>query len=75
MAHLSLPFAHPMPQGLAHQVGTLEKVEFLVKLQQLEGAAGTPAILLGQAVVDIPLVLRCPSHLTRGLPRDLPTGS
>ena len=45
------------PPGL-----TCEQVEFVVELQQLEGAPGSPALLFGQAVVNVPLVFGGAAH-------------
>ena len=41
---------------------TCEQVELLVQLQQLEGAPRPPALLLGQTVVDVPLVFGGAAH-------------
>lgn len=41
---------------------TLQYMVLSVDLQQLEGAAGPPALLLGHAVVDVPLVFARPPH-------------
>lgn len=48
-------------EGLGTQMpqsSTVEELEFLIQLQQLEGTAGPPALFLGQPVVHIPFVLR-----------------
>lgn len=41
---------------------TCEQVELVVELQQLEGAPRSPALLFGQTVVDVPLVLGGATH-------------
>lgn len=41
---------------------TVEYLELLVDLDELEGAAGPPPLLLGQPVVDVALVLGAPAH-------------
>ena len=41
---------------------TLEDLEGVVYLQLLESAPGSPALLLGLAVVDVPLVLAGAAH-------------
>lgn len=41
---------------------TCEQVELVVELQQLEGAPRSPALLFGQTVVNVPLVLGGATH-------------
>lgn len=42
---------------------TCEQVELLIELQQLESATGPPALLLGQPIVDVPLIFGGAPHL------------
>lgn len=41
---------------------TFEQVKLFIKLQQLKGAPRSPALLFGQAVVNVPLVFRGAPH-------------
>lgn len=41
---------------------TCEQVELLVELKQLEGAPRSPALLFGEAVINVPLVFGGPTH-------------
>lgn len=41
---------------------TCEQVKLVVQLQQLEGAPRSPALLFGQTVVNVPLVLGGATH-------------
>ena len=43
-------------------VDALKDVELLVDLDELEGGPRPPALLLGQPVVDVALVLRRSAH-------------
>jgi len=45
-----------------HTFHSLEDVELLVYLEELEGAASSPSFLLGLPVVDVPLVLGGLAH-------------